>query len=305
MVALIGKSNDKGLGILTREWAEHIDLEVWCKKDPRTQKVEGFNYFDDDREIDLKGIKTVVLLETPFQRLIKRCKDKGIKTILKVNYEFLPSKLEYEPDMYLCSSLLNYQHAPQPKILIADPVNTEKIKFRERKEAKTFLHIGGITLGDANGTQDFLKAIPLVTADVKFIIRSQKKLNINDPRVDLRVGSVPNYWDLYDEGDVFVSPQRFRATSLPIQEAMASGLPVLCTDIKPFNEFVSYTFPPKGSRREYLSRMIDYHELDPKDIAQAINDLAGKSVIIESNKSREYAESISWKKLTKEIKNLL
>src|SRR5438093_13775566 len=121
---------------------------------------------------------------------------------------------------------MNYDESPDPNILIADPVNTERVKFIQRGNADVFVHNGGITLGDVNGTEDLLKAIPLVRSDVKFIIRSQKLLTINDPRVDLRVRSVPNYWDLYNEGDVFVCPQRFRATSLPIQEAMAAGMPV-------------------------------------------------------------------------------
>lgn len=301
MLCLIGKSNDKGLGILTREWAEHIPCEVWCKKDQRTEIVNGFKYFDDARQIDLTGIDTVVMLETPYDSILSLS---GVRKILKVNYEFLPTKLKHEPDVYLCSSSLNYDESPCPKVLIADPVNTDKILFRKRETANVFVHNAGVTLGDANGTQDFLKAIPLVKSDVKFIVRSQVPLKINDPRVDVRIGSVPNYWDMFTEGDVFVSPQRFRATSLPIQEAMASGMPVMCTDIKPFNEFVNFTFPYSKVRREMMSRMINYHEVSPQDIANKIDEIAGTDISEESVKAREYAESISWTKLAPQLKEL-
>lgn len=307
MIALIGKSNTKGLGILTREWAEHLPIDkVWCKLDQMTEKVDSFNYFNDDKQIDLNGIKTIILLETPYQDLLRRCREQGVKTILKVNYEFLPTNLKHEPDVYLCSSTLNYQESPDPKVLIEDPVDTEKIKFKQRDKANVFVHNAGtLGIGGANGTQELLDAIPKVKSDVKFIIRSQKPIKINDPRVDLRVGNVPNYWEMYDEGDVFVSPQKFRATSLPIQEAMASGMPVLCTDIPPFNEFVSYTFAYKEKRREMLSRMVNFYVPDVDSLANKIDELAGQDISKQSKQSREYAESISWNNLNKKICNLL
>lgn len=299
MIGLVGKSNDKGLGILTREWADHLPIDkVFCKVDTRTIQEDRFTYFNDETKIDLTGITALVILETPFQPLLKKCKELCIKTILKVNYEFLPTNLEHEPDIYLCSSSLNYDESPEPKILIPDPVDTDKLKYEERKKAQTFLHVAGtLGVGGANGTQEFLDAIPLVTSDVRFIVRSQKLITIKDSRVDLKVGNVENYWDLYKDGDVFVSPQKFRATSLPIQEAMASGMPVMCTDIKPFNEFVQFTFPYKDVSREWLSRMVNYHTVSPESIAKRIDDIANTDITRESLSARVYAESISWDNL--------
>lgn len=306
MIGLVGKSNDKGLGILTREWYEHLPIDkVFCKKDGRTIKDERFEYFEDERHIDLEGIKTLVILETPYQLLLKRCKELRIKTILKVNYEFLPQSLKYKPDIYLCSSSLNYEESPEPKVLIEDPVDTNKIPFKLRHTADTFVHHAGtLGMGGANGTQELLDAIPKVKSDVRFLIRSQVPIKINDSRVDLRIGSEKNYWEMYDEGDVFVSGQKFRATSLPIQEAMAAGMPVLCTGIPPFNEFVQFTFPYKEMRREMVSRMVNFYVPDTDKLAEKIDALAHKPIKTESYNAKAYADSISWDVLQDELSSL-
>lgn len=301
MLALLGKDNDKGLGVITRELAEHLPVEkVFCVIDRRTtSRNPNFIYTDKPEDIPLEGIKTLIIMETPFQKLLERCKEAGIKTILQVNYEFLPEKLRVEPNLYWCSTSKNYEAVKSNKVLLPFPVDTSKIPFRLREKANVFVHNAGtLGMGGANGTQELLDAIPLVKSDVKFLIRSQLPIKISNRRVDLRIGSVPNYWEMWNEGDVFVQPHKFRAMSLPIQEAMASGMPVLTTNIKPFNEMCHFTFPFKEVRREMISRMVDYHTLDPKEIAKAIDDMAGKDISKESKEARAWATKNNWQSLT-------
>jgi glycosyltransferase involved in cell wall biosynthesis len=113
-------------------------------------------------------------------------------------------------------------------------------------------------------------------------------------------GAVPGVEQLYGLGDVFLLPQKFRATSLPIQEAMAAGMPVLTTDMPPFNEFCQFLIPSRGVsslRGQFMKRDVLSHQVEPQAIANAIDHLAGQDISEASRAARRYAESIGWQVL--------
>lgn len=291
MIGIYGKDNQKGLGILTKEYVKHLPIErVLIREDRITDHSyknatywQTFNYGKADKF--LEGLDTLFILEMYDPKLLDLARKKKVRTILKVNYEFLPQKRPIEPDLYLCSSSLNYKAVATPnKVLIPDPVNVDLINFSKRQSAQTFVHNAGNTLGDANGTDAVIEA--------QKHIKSKAKLEIREFDRDKK------YYELYDEGDVLLLPQRFRATSLPIQEAMAAGMPVMTTNIEPFNEFCQILFEPDKIVTKELSRPVNYAELDPKKIAEKIDETYNKDISKLSLKAREYAESISWKALT-------
>lgn len=303
-IAVVGKDNYKGLGVLTQEYREHLPIYktlIYDNGDALHRFEDALYTKDPQKEVEwLYDCDVVFVLEIPWDTGFASLREQGVKTILKVNYEFLPETFSAEPNLYLCSSSKNYDEVKsENKVLLADPVDTDKISFVKREYAHTFVHHAGtIGVNGANGTHEFLNAIPQIKSDVKFIIRTQKKLpEVTDSRVTLDDTFYDNYYEMWGEGDVFVSPQKFRATSLPIQEAMANGMPVLSTNIKPFNEFVTWKVEPSKMFETRMARPLHIADIKPDKIAEAVDRVAGTFIRPQSNAAREYAESISWKKL--------
>lgn len=309
-IALVGMDNYKGLGTLTREWCEHMPVTKLFVRDNSKGVLGGARVGSHPREQAnwlTSDVDVLISLETPFPNIFKMAQVRGIKTVLKVNYEFLSENLKYEPDLYLCSSDKNYQAVQSSdKELIPDPVNCNKIDFHQRKEAKTFLHNAGTGgMHDANGTQELLEAMQYVESDIELVIRHQEEdFDVDDDRITVENTTYENYWDMYGkEYDVFVSPQKFRATSLPIQEALASGMSVLSTDIAPFDEQATWTVEPGGyeTTTHSFHRPVNLAIIEPKKIAKKIDKIAGKNIEKESKKARQYAESISWSNFKKQL----
>jgi hypothetical protein len=52
---------------------------------------------------------------------------------------------------------------------------------------------------------------------------------------------LPNYLDQYKDGDVLVIPRKYGGLCLPMQEALAHGIPVIMPDIEPNDYRVAET----------------------------------------------------------------
>lgn len=302
-IGLVGKDNKKGLGILTRAYNEHLPIAKTLVIHPKGDWLGGEPYMRTKvlsmGQIDpfLDGLDTVVLLETPYPDILKRAKQRGIKTVLKVNYEFLPNTLPEEPDLYLCSSSLNFESVDSPnKVLIADPVDTDAIPFRKREKAETFVHVGGRPLADANGTNTVVASLSYMKSPAKVILYSQdgRSSKLADSR-----GAAKHYTDMYKEGDILLQPVRFRATSLPIQEAMAAGMPVITFNKKPWADFIpeELLIEPDDWKEYQDWRTIYSAVVDERKLAAFVDDWYGSDIAELSVAAREYAESISWKAL--------
>jgi len=319
-IGLVGRHNDKGLGTITRNWRRFLPvtrtLVKLHKLGNRFAETEPWPDTTYCKNPDLvaeewvRDIDVLVVLEfAKHERLFTVARERGIKSVLMVNYEFLPDPFAVRPDLFLCPSSVNLAAIPEglPKVLIPTPVDLPAFPFRVRESVRTFVHNAG-TLGahGANGTRVFLDAIPLTrNRDLRFLLRSQVPLpsTPDDPRVQIS-GALDRQADLYAEGDVLVMPHRFRADSLPIAEAMASGMPVLSTDMPPFSEFCQFLV--RFAREHPLSgrplqRTVLARDVDPADLATTMDALAGMPLRDASRAARAYAESISWERLKARI----
>lgn len=257
---------------------------------PTEQEAEGF----------LNGLDTLFCIETPYDwSLLERAQKKHVRTVLRINYEYLPDPMTSWPDI-LIAPIDWYQ--PPGTIILPFPVNRERFPFRKRTHAHTFIHIAGhVGLFGRNGTNEVLQAIPLVKSDVKFIIYSQKKLNrIDDPRVEWRINDVADNSVLYQEGDVMVFPRRYGGQALPLNEALSVGMPVMMTDMRPQNAFLprELLIPYQNLEEKVcLDRPIECAVVEPACIAERIDELANRDISALSEWANSYAESISWKTL--------
>jgi len=263
----------------------------------------------------LKDINIVLAMETPYNwNVFSKAKEKGIKTVLIPNYEWSEVTPPVMPDLYLCPSRLDYdlfKDYPTRVKYLPIPVDREEFPFKQRTKAHTFVfNNGGGGTDGRNSYEELKEAIPLVKSDVKFIIRSQivDIESIEDKRVTMEITN-KNHEDLYKEGDVFLFPHKYDGLSLPIQEALSAGMPVLSTNFYPHNAYMPKEWFFNAEKFQIGKvcpecRVIELAKIDPKLIAKKIDEWANKDITEDSKKADEIAEKISWKSQHDEYINL-
>jgi len=315
-IGIIGRADNTGLGIETWEFCRHFPeaktliVEFESLYPGPTYKIYPARFNNpvivteqpNDYEIRafLEGLDVLFTIETPYnRRTYQIAREMGVKTILRVNFEWL---YDYHPDLFLVPSLYRYQDIPEPKLYLPFPVNRQVLPFKLRTKAKKFIHIAGNCKAgyDRNGTELFLKAIPYIKSDIEIIIKSQVPIaGIKDKRTRVDVKNYENYWDIWEDADVLVSPRRYAGQSLPLNEAMSRGLAIIMTDMEPQSQFLpkELSIKPKGFEPLMISRKIDMAVIDPKDIAKKIDEIANQDIRDYSKMSNRIAEAWSWESL--------
>jgi hypothetical protein len=321
-VGSIGYCTEQGLGYLLKDFYDHgiVDTVALVQHGKRPEHPEWFPNCDyiNYRSVEnyaawliKQAIDVMFFFETPFcWELIPYCQKCGIKTILMPMYECMPERLPYEPDLILCPSLLDLQYYPAGRFV---PVPVE-VTWMERCTATTFLHNAGWGgLRGRNGTAELMLAWLHVESPAKLIIHSQESIKLggfsNDwmqrneagGSIEVRTGTFPRH-TLYDEGDVFIFPEKFNGLSLPIQEAYASGMLMMCSNRFPNNAYLpldplipvhDYTNSRVGRGRMEFREAI----ISPRDIARTIDDWYGKDINAYSERGKIWAEANSWENL--------
>jgi glycosyltransferase involved in cell wall biosynthesis len=319
MVGSIVRPNNSGLGTLALEFVEHglIDkcllfpngvYKDFPDRFPNSRMCKSHLSIQQD-EIDwlLSDIKTLLILETPFNwSIIKQAKEKGIKVVFVPMHECLPEPV-YMPDVWVCVSDLDFELPYIPKIRLNIPVNTDKISWKVRGFAKTFIHNAGHGgLQGRNGTKELVEAMKYVKSPIKLIIRSQSsKTDIDDNRIEFIYGNYENYQDLYRDGDVFVFPEKFNGLSLPLQEAFASGMGIITTDKSCFSWLPKDLLLPVKWEKTRVAREVDSAIHDPIEIAKKIDFIYNKDISTYSREGRKWSEENNWKSLREHWKSVL
>ncbi len=308
-------STNQGLGVLAKSFFDNgIVTDALVVRHGR--RPENPDWFPDQQRlnnvndlqtickwIESRKIELMLFFETPFNwQIIDWCRDKGIKTVLIPMFECEPKVLPYQPDFFICPSLLDLQYYPDNSIFI--PVPVENVPWRQREKAEIFVHNAGHGgLKGRNGTSELLAAMEYVQSPIKLIVRSQESLpNLKiDRRVNVRLGTC-DYQDLWNEGDVFIFPEKFNGLSLPLQEARASGMLVMCG-----RRFPMITWLPNAPLihvsgvqiSNVSSRCNDFEEaiISPRGIAKTIDEWYGKDITDYSLSGKEWAQENSWEAL--------
>jgi glycosyltransferase involved in cell wall biosynthesis len=331
-IGIIARCDNTGLGVMTVDFfrnlmvqkvlvvpgtqEDHLDrfanrpgVSVICStRVPKRGEVICSSRVPTPGEIDsfLENIDVVVAFQTPYDwNIFTRARQLGIKTVLIPMYEWTPpnDKIPSYPDLFLCPSRLDYDELPEPKQYIPTPVNRDIIPFRLRRQAKKFLFInrkGGFKR--RNSLHVLFEVIPLVKSPVEFLIRSQVPIPpISDTRVSVQMEEV-DYEDLWKEGDIYLHLHRWDGLSLPINEAMAAGMPIIAPNFYPHNEFLPkrLLFPVETTVRECLSeglREIDVHVISASTVAQKIDEVAmmqEHEIAMLSQAVNQLADERSW-----------
>jgi len=315
-IGLLGFASNSGLGTLTREFFDNLPIEktliIPSKYQDFPDRFPAARIGLTQENVDwfLDGIDVLLSFETPKEwAIFQLARKRGVKTVLMPMYECMPQPLPVVPTAVLCPSLLDqriFSSELRGKCIVQHipvPVNRNRVKYRQRSTANVFeFHGGHGGLYGRNGLTDLLAAIPMVQSDAKFLIYSQKQLAFEHPKVEVRVGNYEDYWDIWGEGDVFIFPHRFDGLSLPIQEALSSGMPVLATAFYPFTKMLpmDWLFQPEESTKlRVFQREIDVFFPSPTEIATKIDEWAGTKIAADSAHADDIAEKISWDNLRK------
>jgi hypothetical protein len=324
-IGIIGRADNTGLGVETWEFCRHFpETKVLIvnfdslgdryriyperfrnptiiKEYPQNEAIEAF----------LEDIDLLITIETPYNKNAYKIASKiGVRSILRVNYEWLCDY--YDPDFYITPSLYHYDDIPAPKKHLPFPINRKVLPFKLRKKAKRFIHIAGNMKAayDRNGTELLLQAIPYIKSqDIEIIIKSQVPIDSIANRyaqVRVDVCDYENYWEIWEDADVYISPRRYAAQSLPLNEAMSRGMAIIMTDMNPQNEFLpkELLIKPRDIKSLQIVKQIEIADINPQDIAAKINQIAGKDITKFSLMSNHIAQAWSWEVLKPKYQNL-
>lgn len=275
----------------------------------------------------------MLFFETPFSwDLLPYCKRKGVKTVIMSMYECTPRHIPYEPDLWLCPSLLDLDYfgtgtlEGRKGIHLPVPIDTSIVQWRRRERARVFIHnAGNGGLKGRNGTGVLLDALRYVKSPITLLLRTQQRMQWNLPwepdylsSVDhatettrytlqsgalliVQVGSIPydDLWITGGIGEVFIHPHKWDGLSLPLQEACASGTLVMGVNRKPDNCWLSTEPLIPVERYQRCSISGAYQEFDeaiinPVSLANHIDDWYNKDISEYSLRGLEWAKANSW-----------
>lgn len=306
-VGSIVLATDQGLGYLAKDFYDHgiIDRVLIRHHSSRQNHPEWYPDAVKTEEELLDGLDCLIFFETPFDwKIIPKARERGIKTILMVMYECTQNPLPYQPDIIISPSQLDKEYYPD-SVFMPVPVN---VAFRQRSEARVFVHnAGNGGLGGRNGTRELLEAMKYVRSPIRLIVRSQVPIQPSpDARIKLEIGQFPKE-SMWNSGDVFVFPEKFNGLSLPIQEAFASGMVVMCGDRFPMNAWLPKEplIPVSYYKNERIAVEFKCAVFDPKDIAAKIDEWYGRDISELSAIGGRYGVNNSWDEIGPQYAKLI
>lgn len=329
-LGLIARGDNTGLGHQTKMYFDWLkpaktllidfsevnkqmgkDTKFYPTRFPGARICGGYPTIED-LEWLLAGIDVVFTAETPYNHeLFDLARQRGVKSVLHYNFEFL-GNLQDDlpfPDLLLAPSMwrveevqkLAKEHGVRWAYLPLG-VDRQMFPFRHRNKAETFVHCGGIPAHkDRNGTLILLDALKYVTQPMEVKIFTQGKLprpSIADcVKLEVIEGEIDDNKAFYD-GDVFVFPRKYGGQSLPLNEALSSGLAVLMSDCLPHSSFLhpASLLPCRDGETIRAKAVIDVYEADPRILAQRMDDLVRNPELVSelSRHSDKLAQNIDW-----------
>lgn len=301
MKGIVCYATEQGLGRQAKSFYDNgLVQEVFIHPHRTyTNHYEWYPHHTSDYDEFLNKIDEVWFLETPFDwSYLLRARAKGVRTVLFLMYEC--SALHYLPDQLVGGSIMEKIHYGDGVKVIPVPAPKE-IKWKLRERAKVFVHNSGHGgIGGRNGTKELLEAMKFVKSPIKLIIRTQSdNFKSDDPRVEIRVGDFP-YETLFDEGDVFIYPDKFGGSCLPVQEAHSAGMLVMTSKRLPHTEWLPNEplIPIVKYKKERIAeKEFDSAVLDPITIAKTIDEWYNLDITKFSLAGKKWAEENSWEKL--------
>ena len=318
MTGSVVRAINSGLGNLCWEFYRHglIDKAIiiddgkhdnlFPERFGENTQMSGLPIRNSTMDWLLEDIDTLLIFETPYNwDILQKARKKGIKIVFMPMHEFPPAV--DCADIWLCPSDLEMNlPVSGEKVRLNVPVALDRITWRERNRAISFIHnAGGGGIMGRNGTNELISALKHTDADFDMTIRSQVyEYDVADPRVTVLHENVKDYWDLWKHGDVFILPDKFAGLSLPLQEAYASGMLIMTTNKSPLNGWLPNE-PLIPIESMGTAGVFDVAIHSPERIAKTIDAWYNVDITEYSLKGKEWGEANSWETLLPKYKKIL
>lgn len=326
---LIARAEDRGLGVLTWEFARGMNPDRVLVVDMGALGGGYVAHLDrypgatvapfDGHRLDeaqvrawLDGLDVVYSAETFYDwRVIDWAREAGVATVCHAMPEFYRHDRQPElphPTAWWNPTTWRMEHMPPGTRHVPVPVALDRFPlpgaFSADDEPLRVLHVvGRPALGDRNGSQLLAMALRLSRERIHVEIITQARrfphMNVNrSVTVNVTLGGTANYWDLYRGHDVLAMPRRFGGLCLPAQEAMASGLAVVMPEIPPnTTDWPVLTVPGAPSHSlEMPCGDVQLTNVHPSALARQLDTLAADRTLCDlaGARGRLWASSHSW-----------
>lgn len=327
-LGLIGRADEGGLAALTCELARHLKPEACLVVELPGQAGRG--RFDLNRiapfcgrvavsgnPLDEQSIRwllhhsdVIYTAETTYHPdLHRRCQRAGVKLVLHAMPELhrrgTTADVILNPTCYGADRLRAG--------LLPVPVARDRLPFRLRTEARTFLHVAAPAMLDRNGTIRVELALSHVVNPCRVLVANADAARVGKfaPK-HVQVEQAPpigEYWQRWtDEVDVLLLPRRYAGLCLPAQEAASCGIPVvaLATDVALKGLAIRVPAVHEQTQR-FAGGSWHVNGCSPEDLAACMDSLLESPGAVESASALadEWAEGISWETLKPRYEELL
>jgi len=263
----------------------------------------------------LSKVDAVVFCEVPlYDDLVAACRRRGVRTVLIPMHEWLPPGAKGWPqsvDTIACPTRYTFDQLNHLKYL-ADvrhfewPIDCDRFKFQPRNIANRFLFLnGGGGVGGRKGA-GCIKAAIAIWPEIPLTIIDQRgaKEWPTGPNIQIKPATKSNA-DLYAAGDVLVSPHSVDGLGLEPLEAMATGMPVVTTDGRPWNDNPAIARIAAKKTKETVRRTVDWWKPDPEDLVAKLKSIFRQNISDTSELCRVWAQQRSWENKADEFAAIL
>jgi len=251
----------------------------------------------------------LLTVETPYDfRLLEDLP----RTVVAGNREFLNWVVDPDlllPTLFVAPSTWRLADWPENTVYLPHPVDRERLPFRERSDIQAFLHLAAEAFRDRAGTDLVSEAVKHVRPQVRITVKAQRQIN-RRRRVAWLVEDVDDYWKVYQGFDVLVAPRRYGGQSLPVNEALSLGMPVIALDREPERSMLPLESLVPANRARDLKvsgGVVGLWDANPVDLAQRIAQFASDPELVRrlSRDADARASELSWERLLPRWQKLL
>lgn len=317
-LGIIARRDRTGLGYQTKSYYDHLkpDKTLVIDLSPLNGNEQILDWYpgspvvsvmpkERDLRQFLKDLDVVLTAESPYNyQLYTIAKEMGVKVANVINWEFFDHILHPEyplPDLIIMPSTWYLEEAKKfanehgiDCVYLHHPVDRQEIPFRLRTRSR-MVHIAGKPAAhDRNGTESFLMAHPtgwVTTQSDDLAHRLRVQFRHSNVYTNIKTQK-----ELYNLGDVMVLPRRYGGNCMPLNEALAAGMPVIMPDISPNNHLLpkEWLVPAKIINSFTPRTKIDIYEVDINALAEKIAWFQNTDMTVQSEKANQIAETISW-----------
>lgn len=317
-LGVIARADNTGLGYQTKSYVKHLNPSkvILIDLSQLNHNIQHYDWYQDyqlikgiptleEISILLKDIDVLLTAETPYNlNLYRMARLMGVKTVCVENAEFYDHEVysQFEmpdliimPSVWKLNEIKNHAESRGCKVVqIHHPVDRDEIIFKQRTTNKVMHIAGKPAANDRNGTWDFMRVCPdgLVTTQSNDLAR-HIRMRYSQCRV---VEDIQDVNQMYQLGDILVLPRRYGGNCLVLNEALASGMPVIMTDIVPNNHILPKEWLVPATVTGYFQprTRVDIYSADMKALYSKIEWIRQQDISKLSQQASEIADTISW-----------